>query len=384
MSQIKLGSEKLFFGTDAVKDIRELPGLKKKALIVMSGSILEELGLLKVVTDELDEAGFEWMTFDQVDPEPTLTNVLEGKVLIQAYEPDWIIGFGGGSAMDAAKAIWVMYENDKCNTLQEIAAPNDFENLREKAHLCCIPTSAGTGSEGTRAALIKDPVKKRKYSIRCMKGRLVPDVAILDPQFTKTMPKSLIAHSGMDALTHAIESYVSTRSTPLSKTQSLGSFLYGFHNIEKAYQGNDEASRLNMLAASYLGGVAFSNSTLGIVHSIAHAFGAQFDIPHGLANAIVLPYGIRFNSMDNEIYKQYEELSNYINSESLFKEIINLRKRIDIPNSMSGLVEEDVFRDYLNVLVEKAMNDVCTLFTPKKPTQEEMKSLILNVYYGDK
>ena len=296
-----------------------------------------------------------------------------------------MIGFGGGSAMDAAKAMWVFYENPGYTTLEETMPPNTIEHLREKARVCCIPTSAGTGSEATRAALIKDTVQKRKYSVRDMNGRLVPDVAILDPVFTVSMPQSLTAASGMDALTHAIESYVTPTSNPFSRAMALASFLYGYQNLARTYErGDDLKARADMLAASCMGGIAFSNSGLGIVHGIAHSFGAEYGVPHGLANAIVLPYGLEFNSSKAEIKQMYDELAYYVRQTSLVNAVSQLNEQIRIPACMKRVVEDErIFIENLEKLTDKAMNDVATPFNPIQVTRPEMKQLILKVYYGE-
>lgn len=383
MNMVKLGCEKMFYGKDAVEGIECLQGPRKKAFIVMSGDILAKLGTLDIVTKQLDKAGFTWETYCDVEPEPSFQSIKKGAEKMKKFEPDWIIGFGGGSAMDAAKAMWVFYENEDYKTLEDAIPSEGIAKLKVKAHVCCIPTSAGTGSEATRAALIKDTVKKKKYSIRDMNGRLIPDVAILDPVFTATMPKSLIAASGMDSMTHAIESYVSPIANPFSSALALGAFLYGYKNLTDVYTNNAEIERIEMLAVACMGGIAFSNSALGIVHSIAHSFGAEYGIPHGLANAIILPYGIAFNEKDEKVALKYNELAYFIKEKSLLEAIKKLNETLSIPISMKELItDETMFIENLNSLCEKAMSDVCTQFTPVKPSFEEMRALILQVYNG--
>ena len=385
MYSIKLGCEKMHCGEDAVQALKTLDGAKKRAFIVMSGDILIQVGSYRKITDVLDEAGFTYEAYTDVEPEPSFQTVLRGAEKMKEFEPDWVIGFGGGSAMDAAKAMWVFYENPGYTTLEETMPPNTIEHLREKARVCCIPTSAGTGSEATRAALIKDTVQKRKYSVRDMNGRLVPDVAILDPVFTVSMPQSLTAASGMDALTHAIESYVTPTSNPFSRAMALASFLYGYQNLARTYErGDDLKARADMLAVSCVGGIAFSNSGLGIVHGIAHSFGAEYGVPHGLANAIVLPYGLEFNSSKAEIKQMYDELAYYVRQTSLVNAVSQLNEQIRIPACMKRVVEDErIFIENLEKLTDKAMNDVATPFNPIQVTRPEMKQLILKVYYGE-
>nr|WP_238905009.1 iron-containing alcohol dehydrogenase [Clostridium sp. YIM B02506] len=381
---IKFGCEKMFCGENAIKGLRNLESQRKKAYIVMSGTILKDIGYLKIVTDVLEEADFKWKIYTDVEAEPSFQSILRGANDMKEFEPDWIIGFGGGSAMDAAKAMWVFYENPEYTEIEDVMPPNEIKNLRVKSKIACIPTSAGTGSEATRAALIKDPIKKKKYSIRCMNGRMVPDVAILDPIFTVSMPKSLTAASGMDAITHAIESYVTPLANPYSDAMALASFINGYKNLAECYEnGSNMEARGKMLAASCMGGIAFSNCALGLVHSIAHTFGAEYNIPHGLANAVVLPYVLEFNSRNNDTKERYDQLAYYVGTKSLLEGILELRKRIDIPESMKEIISnEREILDKLELLIDKAFSDVCTPFTPVKPTREEMKELILKVYYG--
>lgn len=382
MRLIKLGSEHIFFGKDAVKMVSQMRGDRKKAFIVMSGTILDEVGLLKKLTDALEDNEFTWMTYDEVEPEPSFNTILKGVKEMKTYNPDWVIGFGGGSAMDAAKAMWVYYENDDYSTLQDSQTPQGIEKLREKAKLCCIPTSAGTGSEVTRAALVVDTDTKRKYSIRDMNGRLVPDIAIIDAIFTETMPRSLVAASGMDVITHAIESYVCTTANVFSDTTALGSLITAYNNLEKAYNDNDFMSRENMLAASALGGIAFSNSGLGIVHSIAHSIGAEYGIPHGLANALVLPYGIDFNSKNEEAYRKYNELARILKVDDLSNAIRELNIKLKINKTLSELVGQKLFEEDLNRLVDKVMADVTMPTNPRQPSKDEVKELLKTIYYG--
>lgn len=385
MHSIKLGCEHIYCGENAVQCLKDLPASRKRAYIVMSGAILAEMGQLKIVTDVLESAGFSWKAYTDVEPEPSFETVKRGTADMMEFEPDWVIGFGGGSAMDAAKAMWVFYENPEYKELADVMPPNEIKNLKVKARVACIPTSAGTGSEATRAALIKDTVQKKKYSIRCLKGRMVPDVAILDPVFTLTMPRSLTVASGMDALTHAIESYVTPLANPFSDGMAISAFIYGYKNLPVCCEdGNNLAAREKMLEASCMGGIAFSNCALGIVHSIAHTFGAEYGVPHGLSNAIVLPYGLRFNLKDNRTKAKYDELAAFVGEKSLLEAMLCLRKRLAVPACMKDLaIDEQDLRSKIDLLTEKAMMDVCTPYTPVKPTAEEMKALILEVYYGE-
>jgi alcohol dehydrogenase class IV len=384
MNAIKLGCDQIFWGEGAINELTRLTGTFRKAFIVMSGDILRKTGGFKVITNLLEQAHIQWEDFSEVEPEPSFETVMRGKEAMKVFEPDLVIGFGGGSAMDAAKAMWVFYENEQYTKLTEAAAPNIIKNLGLKAKLACIPTSAGTGSEATRAALIKDPTQKQKYSIRDLNGRLVPTYAYLDPVFTGSMPKALIAGSGMDAITHSIEAYVTPQHNPFSDGMAMSAFKYAFQNIRQAYNNpEDTLARTNMLAASCMAGIAFSNCALGINHSVAHSFGAEFNIPHGMANAVVLPYAIAFNQKDPQTRAKYDELASLVGELDLLEAIHKLRKDLDIPTSFSQLLPADFdISVHIDRLTEKAMADVCTLFTPLKPDIDQMRALVRSACLG--
>ncbi len=385
MRQIKLGADKMYYGEGAVNALADLPAEQKRAYIVMSGTIQEDLGQLKVVTDVLESAGFSWKSNTNVEPEPCWESVRRGVEEMREFEPDWVIGFGGGSAMDAAKAMWVFYENPEYKTLEEVMPPAPLV-LRKKARVCCITTSAGTGSECTRAALIKDPVQKRKYSVREYTGKLIPDVAILDPAFSVTMPRRGTVGCGMDALTHAIESYVTPLANPFSDAQAIGAWIYGYRALPICADEPDNLeARGEMLAASCLAGISFSNCALGICHGVAHTFGATYGIPHGLANAVVLPYSISFNAAhDARAREQYEELAGFVGRSDLEQTIIGLRKRLDVPETMRDLVpDEEVFRRDFDTLVQKVLTDVATPANPVEISADYASEMLRRAYYGE-
>lgn len=385
MRQIKLGADKMYYGEGAVNALADLPAEQKRAYIVMSGTIQEDLGQLKVVTDVLESAGFSWKSNTNVEPEPCWESVRRGVEEMREFEPDWVIGFGGGSAMDAAKAMWVFYENPGYKTLEEVMPPAPLV-LRKKARVCCITTSAGTGSECTRAALIKDPVQKRKYSVREYTGKLIPDVAILDPAFSVTMPRRGTVGCGMDALTHAIESYVTPLANPFSDAQAIGAWIYGYRALPICADEPDNLeARGEMLAASCLAGISFSNCALGICHGVAHTFGATYGIPHGLANAVVLPYSISFNAAhDARARERYEELAGFVGGSDLEQTIISLRKRLDVPETMRDLVpDEEVFRRDFDTLVQKVLTDVATPANPVEISADYASEMLRRAYYGE-
>lgn len=384
MNTFKLGADKIYFGEGAVQALASLPAERKRAYIVMSGTIQQELGQLKVVTDVLDGAGWTWRSNTNVEPEPCWESVRCGVEEMMEFEPDWVIGFGGGSAMDAAKAMWVFYENPQYKTLEEVMPPAPL-SLRQKARVCCIATSAGTGSECTRAALIKDPVQKRKYSVREYTGRLIPDVAILDPAFSVTMPRGGTVACGMDALTHAIEAYVAKPANVFSDAQAIGAWIAGYESLATcANEPNNLEARGDMLAASCLGGIAFTNGALGICHGVAHTFGATYNVPHGLANGVVLPYSIAFNAArSSAAAARYERLATYVGKTDLERVIVDLKSELGVPTTMKEVVpDEEEFETHFDELVHKVLTDVCTPANPVEVTEEDARALLRTVYYG--
>lgn len=384
MRTYKLGADKIICGENAIEALSDLPGTAKRAYIVMSGTIQEELGQLDTVTNILEANGWSWMANTDVEPEPCWGSVERGVRELQEFKPDWIIGFGGGSAMDAAKAMWVFYENPHFSCLDDAMPPAPI-TVRQRARICCIATSAGTGSECTRAALIKDPVNKRKYSIREYTGKLIPDVAILDPAFSVTMPARGTAACGMDALTHAIESYVSTAANAFSDAQAIGSWIAGYRALATCVESPDDLrAREEMLVSSCLGGIAFTNSALGVCHGIAHSFGATFNIPHGLANGITLPYSISFNrSRSPEAARRYDDLARFVGVANLEEAVLSLRKKLGIPHAMCDVVPRDEFEEQFESLVQRVMTDVCTPANPVTIADEDAGELVRRVYYGE-
>ena len=384
MKLIKLGCERMYYGEGAVQGLADLPAERKRAYIVMSGTIQQELGQLDIVTDVLEKAGFVWKAFTDVEPDPDFESVRRGAEDMAGFEPDWIIGFGGGSAMDAALAMWVYYEHPEMRELADSLKPDAIKNMRNKARFACIPTSAGTGSEATRAAVITDKKLKQKFAIRCMQSYTVPDIAILEPAFSVSMPKGLTVGSGMDAITHAVEAYTTPLANVFSDAVAIQGFRLGFENLEECYKNpNNMEARSKMLASAYLAGVAFANCGLGIAHGIAHTFGAQYHVPHGLANAITLPYVLKFNEQHPATVKRYEDLAYFIRQPSLYDAIVKLNSSLDVPQSMKEVVKQDAdVKERLSELADIAMSDICTKISPLVPTKEQMMELIEKIYFG--
>ena len=283
----------LYHGKDALEALKTLAG--KKAIVVVGGGSMKRFGFLDKVVDYLKEAGMEVQLFEGVEPDPSVDTVLKGAAAMQEFEPDWIVAVGGGSPIDAAKAMWAFYEYPD-TSFEDLITPFSFPTLRTKAKFCAISSTSGTATEVTAFSVITDYKKGIKYPLADF--NITPDVAIVDPALAETMPKKLTAHTGMDAMTHAIEAYVSTLHCEYTDPLALHAIEMINEYLIPSYNGDMEA-RDKMHDAQCLAGMAFSNALLGIVHSMAHKTGAAFStghIPHGCANAIYLPYVIAYNA----------------------------------------------------------------------------------------
>jgi len=376
----------LYFGEKSLEVLKTLTG--KKAIIVTGGSSMQKFGFLQRVENLLQEAGMEVKVFEGVEPDPSIETVMKGAEVMREFGPDWIVSIGGGSPIDAAKAMWVFYEHPE-TTFEDIKDPFTIPTLRNKARFVAIPSTSGTATEVTAFSVITDYKKKIKYPLADF--NITPDIAILDTEIAMTMPKQLTAHTGMDALTHAIEAYVAGLRSPFSDPLAMQAIVMVKENLLNSYEGNEKA-RDNMHIAQCLAGMAFSNALLGITHSMAHKTGAVFHIPHGCANAIFLPYVIEFNK--KAVMDRYatiartlglngtseEELVN-----SLTETIKNLSKAMNIPTTLKeyGITEED-FNNNLNYVSENAIADACTGSNPRPITVDEMKKLFTCIYNGTK
>lgn len=377
MQPIKLGAGRIYFGSGSLSFLKDSLKSDDRVLIVQNGYILKEIGaeeklLQYLITQEV-------CFFYNVEPEPSYENIVEGTSLASAFKPTVIIGFGGGSAMDAAKLIWACYENPHLDTLEKLVKPGAITTLREKAVLYCISTTSGTGSEVTRAAVVTDTKNKKKFAVVEKNLGLVPDVALLDATLTESMPKHLIAATGMDAITHAIESYISLKANTFSDAVAFSAFKIAYENLEEAYKTKNIDSLSNMQAASSLAGIAFSNSGLGIVHSIAHTVGAKYHIPHGLANAIILPYVLRYLMKDKNIEKKLAALAYVIRKDDIIRAIEDVNKRLQIPTSLR-LVSKDFKEEDIDMLAEISLSDINTNNSPIRPTFSEMKEIITGAF----
>lgn len=376
----------IYFGEKSLEVLKTLQG--KKAIIVTGGSSMQKFGFLDKVKNLLEEAKMEVRLFEGVEPDPSIETVMKGAEVMRDFGPDWIVSIGGGSPIDAAKAMWVFYEHPEI-TFDDIKDPFTIPTLRNKARFIAIPSTSGTATEVTAFSVITDYKKKIKYPLADF--NITPDIAILDTEIAMTMPKQLTAHTGMDALTHAIEAYVAGLRSPFSDPLAMQAITMIKENLLNSYNGDGKA-RDNMHIAQCLAGMAFSNALLGITHSMAHKTGAVFHIPHGCANAVFLPYVIDFNK--KACMDRYATIARNLGLkgntdeelvDALTDTIKDLNKAMDIPTTLKayGITEED-FNSNLDYVAENAIGDACTGSNPRSITVEEMKKLFTCIYNGTK
>lgn len=391
--------------------LEELNGKVNKVFIV-TDSFLYNNGYTKCVEDKLNELGIQHTTFYNVTPDPTLSVVNEGTKNINLFNPDCIIAVGGGSAMDAAKIIWMLYEHPEVDFMDMAMRFSDirkriytFPKMGEKAYFIAIPTSAGTGSEVTPFAVITDEKTQNKYPLADYE--LLPKMAIVDANMMINCPKGLTAASGIDALTHALEAYASTMATDYTDSLALKAMEMIFEYLPRAYANgaDDIEAREKMANAATMAGMAFANAFLGVCHSMAHKLGAFHHIPHGIANALMINEVIRFNSSEAPTkmgtFPQYEyphtkqryaSIADYLKLggktddekvEKLIKAISDLKKKIEIKNTIKEYgIDEKEFLDKLDEMSNQAFDDQCTGANPRYPLIEEIKEMFLKVYYG--
>lgn len=381
MRPMKLAGSELMFGAGSLDYIKSIHA--QRVNIVVGGSSMEKSGMLAKVQELFSEAGAKVSVIRGVEPDPSLETVLRGAGEMLEFQPDLIVGLGGGSAMDAAKAMWIYYEHPELKTIEEILPPNEFPKLRKKARLCCIPSTSGTASEVSRSIVISDNERGVKHGIGNME--MMPDIAICDPAVTMSMPGHITAETGMDAMTHAVEALVSQRANYLSDILARQAVNDIFTYLPLAYEdGEDVEAREKMLNASMAAGLAFTNVSLGIVHSIAHTLGSFFHIAHGLGDAIVLPYVIHFNEMKSaEARKIYRNLAEEQKAESFEEGILELNKKLHITDKISALLSEEqkaAYQDKIPEMADMALADGCTKTNPVIPTKEEMEELFKTIF----
>ena len=377
----------IYYGKGTLAELKNLKG--KKAIIVVGGGSMKRFGFLDKAVSYLHEAGIETQLFENVEPDPSVETVMRGAEAMREFQPDWIISMGGGSPIDAAKAMWVFYEYPE-TTFESILQPFSFPTLRTKAKFLAIPSTSGTATEVTAFSVITDYQKGVKYPLADF--NITPDVAIVDPELAETMPKTLTAHTGMDALTHAIEAYVSTMNSVFTDPLAIKAIQMVFDRLPASYNGDMDA-RAEMHNAQCLAGMAFSNALLGIVHSMAHKTGAAFStghIPHGCANAIYLPYVIKFNA--KTAAARYAEIARSIGltgssdmelTLALCEKIDSYNTELNIPHTLKEFgIKEDEFKEKVAKIAELAVGDACTGSNPRPITPTEMEKLFNCCYYG--
>jgi alcohol dehydrogenase len=371
--------KEVFHGLGTLENLKGLKG--SKAVIVIGGSSVQKNGALERTQNFLSEANIESVVFSGVEADPSIETVLKGAEFFTEEQPDVIVGLGGCSAIDAAKAMWVFYEYPE-SKLEELSAPFAVKTLRNKAYFVAIPSTSGTGTEITGLSVITDREKGTKYPI--VSHELTPDVAIIDGELCASMPKHITANTGLDALSHGVEAYVSNIADRYNDALAKGSIDLVFKNLPTAVEEpNNLDSRQAMHDASCMAGMAFTNVWLGIVHSMSHQIGGTFGIPHGCGNAILMPNVIRFNSKVTDKYTDLAALSGKSTAEEFAQEVSDLRASTGVVGSLKeyGIDEKD-WEAKLDTLTENALNDPCTLFNPRKPTFEEIKAIFQACYDG--
>jgi len=376
----------IYFGENSLEMLKTIKG--KKAVIVTGGSSMKRFGFLDKVEAYLKEAGMEVKHITGVEPDPSVETVMNGAAVMREFEPDWIVSIGGGSPIDAAKAMWIFYEYPEF-TFEQAVIPFGIPDLRQKAKFIAIPSTSGTATEVTAFSVITDYKAKIKYPLADF--NLTPDIAIVDPSLAQTMPPKLTAHTGMDALTHAFEAYVAGLHSSFSDPLAMQAITMIKENLVKSFNGDVEA-RNEMHIAQCLAGMAFSNALLGISHSMAHKIGGVFHVEHGLANAILLPDVIDFNKKSCGV--RYATIARTLNLngntddeliDSLTDMIRDLNKAMNIPLSFSenGMTKEE-FDANLDFIAENALKDACTGSNPRPINVDEMKKLLTCSFTGEK
>ena len=394
----------------ALEELKTVRGAKKA--FIVTDTFLYQNGYTKPITDKLDQMGIQHTTFWGVQPDPTLANATEGAMQMRAFQPDTIIALGGGSAMDAAKIMWVLYEHPEADFMDMAMRFIDirkrvytFPKMGEKAYFIAVPTSAGTGSEVTPFAVITDEKTGVKYPLADYE--LLPNMAIVDTDFHMSAPKGLTAASGIDAVTHAVEAYAAMLATDYTDGLALQALKNIFKYLPRAYDNGqtDVEAREKMANAATIAGMAFANAFLGICHSMAHKLGAFHHLPHGVANALMIEEVIRFNAAEAPVkmgtFSQYDhphtlaryaEIADYLGVkgetdeeklEGLITKINELKARVGIKETIKDYgISEEAFLSSLDEMVEQAFDDQCTGANPRYPLMREIKEMYLNAYYG--
>ena len=378
----------IYHGKGCLEELKNLKG--HKAVLVVGGGSMKRQGFLDRAVKYLEEAGMEVRLIEGVEPDPSVETVMKGAAVMREFGPDWIVAMGGGSPIDAAKAMWAFYEYPDV-TFEDLCVPFNFPELRQKAKFAAIGSTSGTGTEVTAFAVITDPEKGIKYPLA--NYEITPDLAIVDPALPASMPKNQVAWTGMDALTHAVEAYVSTFASDFADPLSLKAAKMVNDNIVASYYGDPEA-RANMHYAQCIAGMAFTNALLGITHSLAHKTGAAFStghVPHGCANAMYLPHVIECNAHDPRAHQRYAQIAEYLGLggygedgrvRKLIERVRELDRALNIPHGLQEFgVKEDEFLAKVDTIAHNAVLDACTPENPRKMNDELMANVLKCCYY---
>ncbi len=390
----------VYHGEGALEALKDFKG--NKAVVCVGGSSMKKFGFLDKAVGYLKSAGMDVRIIDGIEPDPSVETVMRGAAVMQEFQPDWIVAIGGGSPIDAAKAMWIKYEYPE-TTFEDMCKVFGLPKLRTKSRFCAVSSTSGTATEVTAFSVITDYSKGIKYPLADFE--ITPDVAIVDPALAHTMPQKLVAHTGMDAMTHAVEAYVSTARTVYTDPLAMAAIKMIRNDLVGSYNGDME-KRNSMHDAQCLAGMAFSNGLLGIVHSMAHKTGAAFTdfgahIIHGAANAMYLPKVIAFNAKNPEALKRYAEIADALalggsSDEEKVQLLINMLRQmneaLNIPQCIknygpdsypceNGFIPEAVFRERVHNIAVNAVSDACTGSNPRQISAEEMEKLLLCCYF---
>lgn len=380
-------SPEIIFGPDALDHLTQLTG---RTAVIITDEVMVQLGYAARVQEKLAQAGIASHVFAEVEAEPAIATIRRGAAALTTFQPDWIVALGGGSPIDAAKAMWILYENPRV----DILAVNPFEplGLRQKARLIAISATSGTGAEATWAFVLTDPAEQRKVAVGSPEN--LPDIAIVDPALAASMPPQLTADTGMDALTHAIEGYTSTWRNDFADGLCLTAARLIFEMLPRAVaDGRDAEAREKMHNAAAIAGLGFINSMCSLAHALGHSLGGLFDLPHGRAVGLFLPYTIQFNANDPAADTRYCELAAFLGlpaateaegAASLVAALRRLSAQIGQPQSIAAAlnISAEEFAAQLETLIDHAESDTQIVTAPRSPTTADVRQLFLYAFHG--
>jgi len=378
------GSPLIVFGDDALEYLREIQG--KRALIITDRNIVK-MGFVERVGNELAKAGLEYHVFDEIEPDPSMQTIKRGAQVALDYQPDWLIGLGGGSAMDAAKGIWVLYVRPDMEP--DAIGPSEVLNLRRKAHLVAIPTTSGTGAEATWMIVVTDVEGQRKIGVGSRET--MPDIAILDTSLVLGLSPQITGDTGMDALTHAIEGYTSNWRSDFTDAPALIAIKLIFEHLPRAYKnGSDGKARMHMMHAATLATMSFGNAMGGLAHSMGHALGGLFHTPHGRAVGLFLPYTMEY--LADAATNLYADIGRFIGISdgsdlevtlALITRVRSLAKTVGQPLSVREAgIEQTTYEQALPALVERAESELTTITVARIPESVDLERMFRYAYEG--